>query len=49
MDGTTIAKMELQGMVQCTRLILKAVKVVDVKVAHVVVAGDSMSSLMAVR
>ena len=47
--GTTISKMELQGLVQCTRSVLKVVRALDQRVARVVIAGDSMCALMAIR
>ena len=49
LSGTTISKMELQGLVQCTKSVLKIVKALDVQVDRVVLAGDSMCALMAIR
>ena len=49
MNGTTISKMEVQGMVQCTRSLLKVVRALDVKINRAVVAGDSMCALMSLR
>ena len=48
-EGTTIAKMELQGMVQVTRSVLRLVEALDEHVDRVIIAGDSMCALMAVR
>ena len=46
---STISKMELQGMVNVSRAVLKFVEAVDSHVARVVIAGDSMCALMSVR
>ena len=42
LSGTTISKMELQGLVQCTKSVLKLVKALDQEVDRVIFAGDSM-------
>merc|ERR1712101_2992 len=49
LEGTTIAKMELQGLVLATRSVLKVVEALDGQIARCLIIGDSMSSLMAVR
>merc|ERR1711867_250975 len=49
LEGSTIAKMELQGMVQLTRSLVKVVRALEGQVERCVIAGDSMSCLMAVR
>ena len=49
LGGTTISKMELQGMVNVTRAALKFVEAVDQHISRVVIAGDSMCALMSVR
>merc|ERR1711867_233500 len=49
LEGSTIAKMELQGMVQLTRSLVKVVQALEGQVERCVMAGDSMSCLMAVR
>ena len=49
LEGSTIAKMELNGMVQLSRSMLKVVKALEPRVERCVLAGDSMSCLMAVR
>ena len=49
MDGTTISKMELQGLVQATRSLLKVVKALDQRVGRLIVAGDSMCTHMCIR
>ena len=49
MAGTTISKMEMQEMVQCTRSLLKVVLALDTRIHRVVMAGDSMCALMNLR
>ena len=49
LKGTSIAKMELQGMVQCARLLKTAVEALPFHVERVVLMGDSMCSIMAAR
>ena len=49
LEGTTIAKMELQGLVQATRSLLKIIRALDQKIERVVIAGDSLCTLMSVR
>ena len=49
MHGTTISKMEVQGMVRCTRSLLKVVMALDTPIERVVIAGDSMCALMSLR
>merc|ERR1712101_12083 len=49
LEGSTIAKMELQGMLQLTRSLVKVVDALGNQVERCVLAGDSMSCLMAVR
>ena len=49
MSGMTISKMEVQGLVQCSRSLLKVVLVLDTPVERVVMAGDSMCALMSLR
>ena len=49
LEGSTIAKLELQGLLQLSRSILKLVTALEKPVERVVLAGDSLCSLMAIR
>merc|ERR1711867_68144 len=49
LEGSTIAKMELQGMAQLSRTLVKLVDALYPQVERCIMAGDSMSCLMAVR
>ena len=49
LDGTTIAKMELQALVQLTRSALKLTHAMDDKVDRMILIGDSQCSVMAIR
>ena len=49
LEGSTIAKMEIQGLVQATRSLLKLVCSLDQKIDRVVLSGDSMCSIMMAR
>ena len=47
--GTTIAKMEMQGLVQASRDLLKITKALEQTVDRVVIVGDSMCTHMSLR
>ena len=49
LPGTTIPWMELQGLLQLTRLTLDIVKAMYADVDKVVLAGDSMCSILALK
>ena len=47
--GSTIPRMELQGLLQLSRLMLKVVESLQTKVHRIVLAGDSACSIMALK
>ena len=49
LSGTTVQRMELTGLLQCSRMLKKVVEVLPFKIANVTIAGDSMCSIMAMR
>ena len=49
MSGTTIPRMELQGLLQATRLMVKVVQALKHPVDRVILAGDSACSIMALK
>ena len=49
LTGTTILCMELQGLLQLSRLTLDVIRALDAEVQRVVLAGDSMCSILALK
>ena len=48
-EGTTISKMEVQGLVELTRSLLKIILALEQRVDRVILVGDSMCAHMAIR
>ena len=44
--GTNVQRIELQGLVTCTKLVRKIVEALPYQISRVTIAGDSMSSIM---
>ena len=47
--GTTVQRMELSGLLQCTRLVKRIIRVLPMNVHRVCIAGDSMCAIMVMR
>ena len=49
MDGSTVQRMELQGLLQCTRLLKRVINATKIAPERVTIAGDSMCAIMTLR
>ena len=47
--GATVQRMELQGLVQCVRLVRRVLSVLPFNVEMVTMAGDSMVAIMVMQ